>query len=115
MRIHRGVLGAVLLLSSGLNWANGFELSSRVWLSSGETEWSHCASFSCGGDLGVVNDGDQTIVYTLGDPTSKLNYSGIKANTFELVGTRGWPTAGAGKALGGRAAVTAARNAIKIG
>lgn len=94
MRIHRGVLGAVLLLSSGLNWANGFELSSRVWLSSGETEWSHCASFSCGGGFGVVNDGGQTIVYTLGDPTSKLNYSGIKANTFELVGTQrladGW-------------------------
>jgi len=104
---HR-FLGSVLLLSPGLSWANGFELSSRVWLSSGETEWSHCASFSCGGGFGVVNNGDQTIVYTLGDPTSKLNYSGIKANTLELVGTQnladGWRwqgTWGSGSGDGG--------------
>jgi hypothetical protein len=115
MRTNLGFLGAVLLMLPGLNWANGFELSSRVWLSSGETEWSHCASFSCGGGLGVVNDGGQTIVYSLGDPTSKLNYSGIKANSFELVGTQrlanGWRWQGTWV----RAAVTAARNATKIG
>ena len=67
MRIHRGVLGAVLLLSSGLNWANGFELSSRVWLSSGETEWSHCASFSCGGGLGGSEQVTGAVAGTEGD------------------------------------------------
>lgn len=94
MSYHHRYLGVVLMIAPSLNWANDFELSSRVWLSSGETEWSHCASFACGGGLGVVNDGGGTYVYTLGDPTSKLNYSGIKADTYELVATRslanGW-------------------------
>lgn len=91
---HTCVAGLLLSLAPLVMAGEGFSLSTRAWLSSGETEWSHCASAACGGPSGFVSDGTRTYLLTLGDPTSKLNYSGIKANSVELVATQrldqGW-------------------------
>lgn len=74
---------AVGLLASAFQsaWAaEDFTMGTRLWISSGETEWSHCASVSCGGGYGRI--GGEII--SLGDPTSKLNYSNLDANVFEI-------------------------------
>lgn len=78
---------STVLLSSLAGWANAsptIEVGTRVWVSEGETEWSHCASSACGGGSGTITISGTSYTYTMGDPTSKLNYSGTKANTLEL-------------------------------
>jgi hypothetical protein len=59
-------------------------MGTRIWVSSGETEWSHCASASCGGSTSTVTVGGTSYAYTFGDPTSRLNYSDIKAVSTEV-------------------------------
>lgn len=79
---------STVLLSSLAGWANAsptIEVGTRVWVSEGETEWSHCASIGCGGSqVGTYTSGGITYPIYMGDPTSKLNYSGIKATTLEV-------------------------------
>ena len=61
------------------------KMGTRLWLSEGETEWSHCASDACGGSLA-----DATIngfSYTqYGDTTSQLTYKDTKAKVLEIFG-----------------------------
>ena len=60
-------------------------IGTRLWLSSGETEWSHCASDACGGSLADGTLGG--FAYTqLGDTTSKLTYEDTKAKVLEIFG-----------------------------
>tara|TARA_Y100000022_G_scaffold154710_1_gene136789 strand:+ start:7127 stop:8692 length:1566 start_codon:yes stop_codon:yes gene_type:complete len=57
-----------------------FKVGTRYWFSEGETEFAHCASVACGG--GVTSVG--TITGSLGDPTSKLEYTSLRNRAFEL-------------------------------
>jgi hypothetical protein len=83
MKIINKVLVKFILLSSLLvseSFAQKGKLGVRYWHSEGETEWSHCASTACGGaptGLGIPFN-------SLGDPSSKLNYSGTKAGIGRL-------------------------------
>lgn len=63
---------------------DGLEVGARVWFSEGETEWSHCASVSCGGASDTVTIGGTSYTYYGGDPTSRLNYSGTEADIYEI-------------------------------
>ena len=57
-----------------------FKVGTRYWISEGETEFAHCASVACGG--GVTTFGGVT--GSLGDPTSKLEYTSLRNRAFEL-------------------------------
>lgn len=66
------------------SYASDLVIGSRVWFSTGETEWSHCASVACGGSSGTVTLNSVAYTYQGGDPTSKLNYSDIDATIVEI-------------------------------
>ena len=59
-----------------------FKVGARYWISEGETEFAHCASVACGGGVSAVG----AITGSLGDPTSKLEYTSLRNRTFELIG-----------------------------
>lgn len=84
--LNRQTFISAILLSTSTNFAfaNGWEVGSRVWLSEGETEWSHCASLSCGGESVSITISDTSYTAYGGDPTSKLNYSDTKATVLEV-------------------------------
>ena len=75
---------AILTSISTASLANDWEVGTRVWLSEGETEWSHCASTACGGGSGTITISGTNYTYYGGDPTSKLNYSDTKATVIEV-------------------------------
>ncbi|MEW7978742.1 MAG: hypothetical protein AB2813_02805 [Candidatus Sedimenticola endophacoides] len=83
---NRHTIFSTILFSSSTTgtFAHELEFGSRLWLSKGETEWSHCASPPCGGGFFNQNiNGNKYTVY-LGDPTSKLNYSDTNATVYEV-------------------------------
>ena len=85
MKIRNKIIALMISLIAmpTFAFAQKGKLGVRYWHSEGETEWSHCASTACGGaptGLGVPFN-------SLGDPSSKLNYSGTKAGIGELFGT----------------------------
>lgn len=55
---------------------------SRLWISEGETEFAHCSSVECGSV--VTSFGGVT--GSLGDPTSKLEYTSLRNRFIELTG-----------------------------
>ena len=71
----------ILGLLTVTSYADQGKLGLRYWHSEGETEWSHCASSACGGSA------------SLGDPTSKLNYSDTKVGIAEIFGSYKFPSA----------------------
>jgi hypothetical protein len=56
------------------------KVGTRYWFSEGETEFAHCASVACGGGVTTVG----TVTGSLGDPTSKLEYTSLRNRAFEL-------------------------------
>ena len=57
-----------------------FKVGTRYWISEGETEFAHCASVACGGSVTTFGG----ITGSLGDPTSKLEYTSLRNRAFEL-------------------------------
>ena len=57
-----------------------FKVGTRYWFREGETEFAHCASVACGGGVSTVG----TVTGSLGDPTSKLEYTSLRNRAFEL-------------------------------
>jgi hypothetical protein len=57
-----------------------FNIGTRLWISEGETEFAHCASVACGGGVYTIG----AITGSLGDPTSKLEYTSMRNRVFEL-------------------------------
>ena len=59
-------------------------MGTRVWVSSGQTEWSHCASLACGGSAGTLNLNGTNYSGQLGDPTSRLHYGDVTGTSAEV-------------------------------
>ena len=57
-----------------------FKVGARYWISEGETEFAHCASVACGGSVSSFG----AVTGSLGDPTSKLEYTSLRNRVFEL-------------------------------
>ena len=57
-----------------------FKVGTRYWISEGETEFAHCASVACGGSISSFG----AVTGSLGDPTSKLEYTSLRNRVFEL-------------------------------
>jgi len=85
MKIRNKIIALMISLIAipSFAFAQKGKLGVRYWHSEGETEWSHCASTACGGGA----SGYVSPYAGLGDPTSKLNYSGTKAGIGEIFGT----------------------------
>tara|TARA_B100001142_G_scaffold157743_1_gene158174 strand:- start:1215 stop:2798 length:1584 start_codon:yes stop_codon:yes gene_type:complete len=54
----------------------------RLWISEGETEFAHCSSVECGSVVTTIGG----VTGSLGDPTSKLEYTSLRDRFIELTG-----------------------------
>lgn len=73
-----------LFLNQDLNAEPTKKVGARYWHSEGETQWSHCASLTCGGSSFTPITHNGVTYSSNGDPTSELTYSDTKAKVLEL-------------------------------